>query len=155
MSDATIPPADLALRASDATAPAAGLALRASDADREQAVARLRASFADGRLTRAELEDRAAAAYQARTIAQLSDLTADLLAADLPDPGVQQSRPGTVLDERLFWILLCVHPPAALVYWLVYLWRNRPEPTDGPEADLRPATPEIGQLAPAEPGPPP
>jgi hypothetical protein len=91
----------------------AGLAVRASDAEREHTVARLRDGFADGRLTQAELEERAAAALAARTTAELSDLTADLPAQEQP------SRSGRVMDRRLFWILLCVHPPAALVYWLV------------------------------------
>jgi hypothetical protein len=52
--------------------------VRASDAEREQTVALLQHGFTDGRLTQAELEERAAAAYAARTTAELSDLTADL-----------------------------------------------------------------------------
>jgi hypothetical protein len=51
----------------EVTAQHARLAVRASDAEREQAVALLQRSFADGRLTRAELEERAGAAYGART----------------------------------------------------------------------------------------
>ena len=39
--------------------PHAGLAVRASDAEREQTVALLQRNFADGRLTQAELEERA------------------------------------------------------------------------------------------------
>ena len=91
----------------------AGLAVRASDAEREQTVALLQDGFADGRLTQAELEERVAAAYAARTTAELSELTADLPAREQPP------RPGMVLDRRLLIILLCVHPPAALVYWLL------------------------------------
>jgi Domain of unknown function (DUF1707) len=106
---------------SDVTTPHADLAVRASDADREQTVALLQRSFADGRLTQAELEERAGAAYQTRTTAQLRDLTADLPAAEQQPP-----RPGMVLDRRLLCILLCVHPPAGLVYWLISLRRNRP-----------------------------
>jgi hypothetical protein len=90
-----------------------GLAVRASDAEREQTVARLQDAFADGRLSQAELEERVAAAYAARTTAELSELTADLPAQEQPP------RPGMVLDRRLLIILLCVHPPAALVYWLL------------------------------------
>jgi hypothetical protein len=104
---------------SDATPQPAVVAVRASDAEREHTVALLRHGFADGRLTQAELEERAAAAYAARTTAELSDLTADLPATEQPP------RPGWVLDRRLLIILLCVHPPAALVYWLLYL-RNKP-----------------------------
>jgi len=96
----------------------AGPAARASDAEREQTVALLQRNFADGRLTQAELEERAGAAYAAQTRAQLRDLTADLPAAQQQPP-----RPGMVLDQRLLIILLCIHPPAALIYWL--LCRNR------------------------------
>ena len=66
---------------SDVTTQHAGLAVRASDAEREQTAALLQRNFADGRLTQAELEERASAAYAARTRAQLCDLTADLPAA--------------------------------------------------------------------------
>jgi len=97
---------------SDASTQHAGLAVRASDAEREQAVALLQRNFADGRLTQAELEERAGAAYAAQTRAQLLDLTADLPAAQEHPP-----RSGMVLDPRLLCILLCVCPPAGLVYW--------------------------------------
>ena len=99
----------------DVTTQPARLAVRASDAEREQTVALLQRSFADGRLTQAELEERAGAAYQARTTAQLRDLSADLPAAGQPP------RPGMVLDRCLLCILLCVRPPAGLVYWLLSL----------------------------------
>jgi len=104
----------------DPSAQHASLAVRASDAEREQTVALLRRNFADGRLTQAELEERAGGAYKAQTRAELRDLIADL-------PIAQQQRPksGLVLDQRLLYILLCVHPPAALVYWLLRR-RNRP-----------------------------
>jgi hypothetical protein len=100
----------------------AGPAVRASDADREQTVALLQHNFADGRLTQAELEERAGAAYAAQTRAQLRDL-----AADLPDAQQQQQqqqpppRSGMVLDLRLLVILLCVCPPAGMAYWLLSL----------------------------------
>ena len=94
----------------------AGLAVRASDAERERTVALLQRSFADGRLTQAELEERAGAAYAARTRAQLRDLT-----ADLPDAGQQPPRPGMILDLRLLIILLCACPPAGVAYWLLSL----------------------------------
>jgi hypothetical protein len=100
------------------TAPAQhdGLAVRASDSEREQTVALLQRSFADGRLTQAELEERAGAAYAARTRAQLRDLT-----ADLPGAGQQPPRPGMILDLRPLIILLCVCPPAGLACWLLSL----------------------------------
>ncbi len=108
---------------SDTTTRHAGLDVRASDAEREHTVALLQHGFTDGRLTQAELEERAAAAYAARTTAELSDLTADLPATEQQPP-----RPGMVLDRRLLCILLCVHPPAGLVYWLLSRRRNRPLP---------------------------
>jgi hypothetical protein len=94
----------------------AGLAIRASDSEREQTVALLQRSLADGRLTRAELEERAGAAYAARTRAQLRDLT-----ADLPDAGQRPPRPGITVDLRLLIILLCVCPPAGVACWLLSL----------------------------------
>ena len=108
-------------------APDAGLAIRASDAERDQTVALLQHHFADGRLTQAELEERAAAAYAAQTRAQLCELTADLPAAQQPPP-----HSGMVLDQRLLIILLCVHPPAALIYWLLCR-RNQPATAQRPE----------------------
>ena len=106
--------------------PHADLAVRASDADREQTVALLQDNFADGRLTQSELEERAGAAYAAQTRTQLRDLTADLPAAQQRPP-----RSGMVLDQHLLVILLCIHPPAALVYWLIYLCRR--SATAGPD----------------------
>lgn len=94
-------------------------AVRASDAEREQTVALLRRSFADGRLNQTELEERAGAAYAARTRSQLRDLT-----ADLPAAGQQAPRPGMVPDRRLLCILLCVCPPAGAAYWLLSLRRT-------------------------------
>ena len=102
---------------SDTTAQHARPAVRASDGEREQTVAVLQRSFADGRLTQAELEQRAGAAYTAQTRAQLRDVTADLPAAEK-----RPLRPAGSLDPRLLCIiLLCVHPPAGVAYWLLYL----------------------------------
>ena len=116
---------------SDVTTQHAGLAVRASDAEREQTVVLLQRNFADGRLTQAELEERAAAAYAARTTAELSDLTADLPTQQQPP------RLGRVLDRRLLCVLLCVHPPAALVYWLLSL--RRQQSTPDPESATAPS----------------
>ena len=52
--------------------------MRISDRDRERATARLRDSFAEGRLTREELDERIAAALNARTAGDLRRVTADL-----------------------------------------------------------------------------
>jgi hypothetical protein len=53
-------------------------ALRASDADRERVAAVLRTAAAEGRLDLAELDDRLAQLYAARTYAELAPLTRDL-----------------------------------------------------------------------------
>ncbi|HEY7261382.1 MAG TPA: DUF1707 domain-containing protein [Trebonia sp.] len=98
----------------DVTTRQAGPDVRASDDEREQTVAMLRKNFADGRLTQAELEERASAAYAAKTRTQLRDLT-----GDLPDAGERPPRPGMTPDPVLLCILLCVCPPAGVAYWLL------------------------------------
>lgn len=74
--------------------------LRASDADRERVVALLSEAHADGRLTAAEHSDRMTSAYTARTLGELTGLTADLLPAAaqpiLMDDGPVRARFGTV-----------------------------------------------------------
>lgn len=52
--------------------------LRASHADRDRVVDVLRVAAGDGRLTAAELDERLEAALSARTVSELSALTADL-----------------------------------------------------------------------------
>ncbi|MFL6053987.1 MAG: DUF1707 domain-containing protein [Actinoallomurus sp.] len=56
--------------------------LRASDADRERVVALLRDAYGDGRLTPGEHAERVEGAYAARTLGELSALTADLTTPD-------------------------------------------------------------------------
>jgi uncharacterized protein DUF1707 len=63
--------------------------LRASHADRDQAIDRLKAAFVQGRLSKDELETRAAQAFSARTYADLSPLTADLPAEPPAKPSGQ------------------------------------------------------------------
>jgi hypothetical protein len=89
-------------------------AVRASDGERDQVVALLQRHFADGRLTQAELEERADAALAARSRDQLRALT-----ADLPDADVRPARPTVALDPCLLCLLLCTCPPAGVVYWLL------------------------------------
>ena len=61
------------------------VATRASDADRDSCLEDIEAAYADGRINDAEREARTQAALQATTIAELSDLVADLgPAAKLP-----------------------------------------------------------------------
>ncbi|MEU3276805.1 DUF1707 and DUF4190 domain-containing protein [Streptomyces antibioticus] len=67
-----------------------GPSILAAHADRERAVDVLRAGFAEGRLPQTEFERRVQRAYEARTVAELS-----LLVADLPQgpSAVQQHFP--------------------------------------------------------------
>jgi hypothetical protein len=110
------------------TEPGAPL-VRASDAERDQAAELLRAAFAEGRLTRAELDERLAVAYAAKTRADLSDLTGDLpgavtaeataagrpLAADLP--AVNRGTGASVhVNLCLLLCLLFAFPPAGIAY---------------------------------------
>jgi hypothetical protein len=61
--------------------------LRASDADREAAVDRLHAASMEGRLDADELEERLAAAYNARWCSELATLTEDITPpAPAPEP---------------------------------------------------------------------
>src|SRR5215470_19617380 len=53
--------------------------IRASDADREQVIDALKEAFVRGRLTKDELSVRAGLALVARTYAELSAITADIL----------------------------------------------------------------------------
>jgi Domain of unknown function (DUF1707) len=84
---------------------------RTSDADRARAVATLRDHFAAGRLDAAELDERLAAALNAKTFGDLRRVL-----ADLPEPG-QAEQPGRLppdtggLERGYRWLLACY--PAA------------------------------------------
>lgn len=64
--------------------------LRAADVDRERVVERLRRAQAEGRIDLFEFDERVAAAYAARTYAELTPLT-----ADLPEPAPRAARPAS------------------------------------------------------------
>jgi Domain of unknown function (DUF1707) len=115
--------------------------VRASDAERDQAAGLLRAAFAEGRLTRAELDERLAAVYAAKTRADLRDLTGDLPGA-IPAEMTAEGRPlaaGQPVVDRgpgasvhlnlcLLLCLLFCFPPAGVafgIYWIVTA-RRRP-----------------------------
>jgi hypothetical protein len=115
-------------------------AVRASDAERDQAAEILRAGYAEGRLTRAELDQRTAAAYTAKTRADLRDLTGDLPGAipaqhahrgpvlpDLPTAApVPGAGTGIYLDRCLLVCLLIAFPPAGILYWILAARRQPP-----------------------------
>src|SRR3954453_775503 len=61
-------------------------ALRASDADREAVAQRLREASVDGRIDSEELEQRLAAVYSARWVADLDRLVADVVPPPPPAP---------------------------------------------------------------------
>jgi len=75
--------------------------LRAGNDDRERVVTQLNTAFAEGRLEMAELDERVAAAYAAKTIGQLRPLTADLpiSAAPAPRPAPPPARPAPAEPE--------------------------------------------------------
>jgi Domain of unknown function (DUF1707) len=91
--------------------------LRVSDAEREAAADRLRAAVAEGRLTLDEGDERLAAAYAARTRAELDPLT-----ADLPEPPAAPA-PAQPLSERARW-RLAIHAGivAVLAVFLLVRW---------------------------------
>jgi hypothetical protein len=92
MSDPHQPPA--ALTPADASARLPAKDLRASDADREQVAAVLRRAAGEGRLELAELDERLAAVYAARTYAELEPITRDLPVEGVrPVPPVLVPRP--------------------------------------------------------------
>jgi hypothetical protein len=70
-------------------------AMRASDQDRESAAELLREAYVAGRLSREELDERAAAVYSATTGGELRDLT-----ADLPLPAARTGLPSDIVASR-------------------------------------------------------
>lgn len=106
-------------------------ALRASDAERERVVNKLEREFAAGRLSMAELEQRITAAQGAQTREQLLALT-----TDLPADPVQPRSAATAPDPWLLGFLLCMFPPAGLVYWLIARHASRHELTAAGEQTL-------------------
>ncbi|MFC5749151.1 DUF1707 SHOCT-like domain-containing protein [Actinomadura rugatobispora] len=73
--------------------------IRASDADRDRVAATLREHCAQGRITMDELDERLEAAYTAKTLGQLLEITSDLPEEDLyerPVPAAQRAPKGVV-----------------------------------------------------------
>jgi hypothetical protein len=98
-------------------------AMRASDQDRESAAELLREAYVAGRLSREELDERAAAVYSAKTWGELRDLTADLPPAPprtgLPSDIVASRRGQRSTERRLIgqMIWTFVLPLAAGLAW--------------------------------------
>lgn len=93
----------------------------ASDAEREEVAALLKSHVGTGRLTMDEFEGRLSRAYSARTRHQLSELVSDLPTEPVgssaqPQLSLHQPR---LNDSHLLCMLLCLCPPAGLLYWLV------------------------------------
>jgi DUF1707 SHOCT-like domain len=116
-----------------------GAPVRASDAERDQAAEILRAGYAEGRLTSAELDERLAAVYAAKTRGDLRDLTGDLPgaitapSADGPLPAslpvlYPESGTGMQLNMCLLLCLLFAFPPAGIAY-LILTARRQPQAT--------------------------
>ena len=80
--------------------------LRASDADRERVVEILRGHTAEGRITAEEFDERMTAAYAARTMGALAELTTDL-PVDLAEHAQRQqeiarkTRPRKALSRKV------------------------------------------------------
>ena len=100
--------------------------IRVSDQDRLSAAELLSEAYAVGRLSRAELDERLAAAYWAKTCGELRELTADLplpaARTDLPSDIVASrrapQRPSRRLIVQLIWtffVLLLAASLAGLV----------------------------------------
>lgn len=125
--------------------------VRASDAERDQVAEHLRTGYSEGRLSRTEFDKRLAAAYAAKTHADLRDLISDLPgtvfaspASDRPASDRQASTllpvlhpdphcgPGMQFNRCLLLCLLFAFPPAGIVYWILTACRGRP-PGSGPK----------------------
>ena len=92
--------------------------MRASDADRDAAAWQLSSALAEGRLTVSEHAERVEAAYAARTLSVLGELTADLPAAADSAAGRAVATVHGGLDRCLLCALLIFCPPAGIA-WLL------------------------------------
>ena len=98
--------------------PASQPDVRASDGDRDAVASVLGSAFAEGRLTADEHDERVRAAYGARTLGELTGLT-----ADLPDPtGEVGKRQAAFVPDEMDRCLLCALliccPPIGIA-WLL------------------------------------
>jgi DUF1707 SHOCT-like domain len=114
--------------------------LRAGNADRERVVAQLNAAFAEGRLDVAELDERVAAAYAAKTLGELVPLTADLPVGQQKAPARRENhapaRPtapgpavrwapvtgalGLFLVNVLIWGIISISTGSLIYFWPIW-----------------------------------
>ena len=103
--------------------------VRAGDADRERVAEALRRHFADGRLGPDEFEERLSAAYTARTMGDLYQLTADLPAEprayELPvpvsEPAPARRAPRRQVARQAQRAAFSAWLTASLVCWTIWL----------------------------------
>jgi hypothetical protein len=112
--------------------------IRASDADRDRVAGLLREHCAQGRITMDELHERLEAAYAAKTIGQLQEITSDLPEEDLHElpvpasvrstsppaprsPGVLE-RPG----RRAMWATWAVVSGINIAIWMALVLAGVP-----------------------------
>ncbi|TDC66524.1 DUF1707 domain-containing protein [Actinomadura sp. GC306] len=105
--------------------------IRASDADRDRVAASLREHCGEGRITMDELHERLEAVYEAKTIGQLQEVTADLPEEDLyqlPVPASQlkstdlaagASRVPEVSQHRAMWAAWASVSAINITIWLI------------------------------------
>jgi hypothetical protein len=118
--------------------------IRAGNADRERVVAQLNTAFSEGRLDVAELDERVAAAYAAKTLGELVPLTADLpvgqqrgrsaaptrradhapVPASAPNPAVRWAPVtgalGLFLVNVLIWGVISVSTGNLIYFWPIW-----------------------------------
>jgi hypothetical protein len=91
---------------------------RASDADREAAAERLHQAAVEGRLDTDELDERLAAAYRSKTVAELQSLTLDLIPPPAPPvrvPPAYPAQPAPIGKTNGFAV-------ASLVLGICWVW---------------------------------
>ncbi len=88
------------------------VSIRASDNDRERTIAALQQHTAAGRLTLDEFTERAATVYNARTLSELAEITADLPAAE----GKQSDARHLAIS---FLIAIAVVAVLGVLYWVL------------------------------------
>jgi hypothetical protein len=101
--------------------------MRAGDSDRELVADRLREAHAEGRLTVDELHERLDRTYSARTLGELTPVTADLPAnPQQRRPTVPTAAPGHRTDRglRAMWAAWAAAVLINVVVWLIVVITN-------------------------------